>query len=112
MIQSYDCRNYSAKEIILLLFDLFPELQNNRKMRRRVYLGATNDVERRAREHKIPVDKIIFCAQTANQRVAAKVEELAKELGFNIGNVDHGGNGTNSHSIYIYAYVVTRKTKQ
>ena len=57
-------------------------------------------------------DEFIFCAQTANQRVAAKVEEIAKELGFEIGDVEYGGNGTNSYSIYIYAYVITRDSKQ
>ena len=109
---SIDCRHYTAKEILLLLFDLYPELQNSRSRRKRVYIGVTNDTERRAREHNITIDEIIFCAQTANQRVAAKVEEIAKELGFEIGDVEYGGNGTNSYSIYIYAYVITRDSKQ
>lgn len=61
----------------------------------------TNDIRRRAREHNISIDEIIFYAQTANHRVAAKVEELVKELGFEIGEIECGGNGANSYSIYM-----------
>lgn len=109
---SIDCRNYTAEEIILLLFDIYPELQNSKRRRKRVYVGVTNDIVRRAREQNIALDEIIFYAQTATQLVAAKAERLAKELGFEIGDVKHGGNGTNSCSIYVYAYVITRDSKQ
>ncbi len=111
-ITSIDCRNYTAKEVLLLLYDHFPELQNSKRKRKRVYVGVTGDIVRRAREHNIALSEIIFYAQTAAQWVAAKVEKLAKELGFEIGDVEHGGNGTNSHSVYVYAYVITKESKQ
>ena len=110
--RSIDCKSYTAEEIISLLFDIYPELQNHQRKRKHVYIGMTNDIKRRTLEHNISIDEIIFYAQTANQRVAAKVEELAKELGFEIGEVEHGGNGTNSYSIYIYAYVITKYSRQ
>ena len=109
---SYDCRDYTAEEIIDLLLDVNYELKYDRTRRKRVYVGATSDVKSRARDHNITVDDIFFCAQTTHQKVAAKVERLAKEAGFNIGNVSWGGNGTNSKSLYVYAYVITRKTVQ
>ena len=107
-----DCRGYKAEQVMALLFDIHPELQNSKMKRKRVYIGVTNDINRRAREHNISIDEIIFYAQTAAQWVAAKVEEIAHELGFKIGDVKHGGNGTNSYSIYVYAYVITKESKQ
>ena len=111
-ITSIDCRDYKAEQVIALLFDIHPELQNSSRKRKRVYIGVTNDIYRRAREHNISIDEIIFYAQTAAQWVAAKVEEIAHEQGFEIGDVKHGGNGTSSYSIYVYAYVITRESKQ
>lgn len=32
---------------------------------------------------------------------------MANELGFEIGNVAHGGNGTNSFSLFVYAFDMT-----
>ena len=111
-ITSIDCRDYTAEQVIALLFDIHPELQNSKRKRSRVYVGITNDIERRAREHNIAINEIVFYAQTSAQWVAAKVEELAYELGFAIGDVEYGGNGTNSHSIYVYAYVITGESRQ
>lgn len=111
-ITSIDCRDYKAEQVIALLFDIHPELQNSRRKRKRVYIGVTNDINRRAREHNISIEEIIFYAQTAAQWVAAKVEEIAHKQGFKIGDVKYGGCGTNSYSIYVYAYVITRDSKQ
>ena len=49
--------------------------------------------------------KVLFRRQTASQDVAAAVEAEARRRGFYIGKVGHGGNGTNSYSIYVYAYL-------
>lgn len=95
-----DCRSMSAEEIVDYMIKLNPELRGPIK-RLRVYVGATGNIAERLRRHN--ASRAIFCAQTANRRVAAKVEEVACSQGFNIGNVTHGGNGTNSHSIYVYA---------
>ena len=111
-ITSIDCRDYKAEQVIALLFDIHPELQNSSRKRKRVYIGVTNDIYRRAREHNISIDEIIFYAQTAAQCVAAKVEEIAHEQGFKIGDVKYGGCGTNSYSIYVYAYAITKESKQ
>ena len=64
-ITSIDCRDYKAEQVIALLFDIHPELQNSRRKRKRVYIGVTNDINRRAREHNISIEEIIFYAQTA-----------------------------------------------
>lgn len=109
---SYDCRSYTANEILELLFDIYPEIANDRKCRKRIYVGATGNVKERVCYHKISIGDIIFCAQTAHRNVATKVEEIAHEKGFYIGNVSYGGNGTNSKSIYVYAYVITKDTVQ
>lgn len=108
----YDCRDYSAEEIIALLLDVNYELNLGLTSKKRIYVGVTSDVKGRARDHNVPLEDIFFCAQTANRRVAAKVERLAEEKGFNIGKVSHGGNGTNSKSLYVYAYIITRNTIQ
>lgn len=49
--------------------------------------------------------EVLFRGQTASQDVAATVEAEARRRGFYIGKVGHGGNGTNSYSIYVYAYL-------
>ena len=79
-----DCRNCSAEEILRLLLDTYPSLYDtaNRKL---VYVGATCDVEERLRKHNVDIDDVLFCAMTASRRVAARVEELAREMGFCIG---------------------------
>ena len=109
---AYDCRDYTAEEILLLLYDIHPELEYDKRKRKRVYVGVTGDVKGRAQDHKITLDEIIFCAQTTHRRVAAKVERLAHDAGFYIGKVAHGGNGTNSRSLFVYAYVITKTTKE
>jgi hypothetical protein len=102
-----NCRNYSAEEIIEFMIKLNPELKMEEN-RSNVYVGATKDIKERMRRHN--VKELLFAAKTASQRVAAKVEEVALRYGFQIGNVSYGGNGTNSHSIYIYAYRITKET--
>lgn len=103
-----DCRNYSAEEIIDYFMELYPSLKNPAN-RRRVYIGVTGNIVERIRRHNAK-DNLLFSVQTAAQWVAAKVEELAHRLGFNIGDVQHGGNGTNSNSIYVYAYLIDKHT--
>ena len=98
-----DCHEMSAEEIVELMIKLNPDLKGPIK-RQKVYIGATGNIEERLRRHK--VDKPLFYARTASQRTAAKVEEIACSLGFCIGDVTHGGNGTNSHSIYVYAFEI------
>ena len=103
----HNCRSYSAQEIIEFMIRLNPllRIEDNRN---KVYVGATGDIRERMRRHN--TKELLFAAQTAGQRVAAKVEATALKYGFHIGNVKHGGNGTNSHSIYIYAYRITKET--
>lgn len=103
-----DCRNFSAEGIVDFFMELYPELYN-RDNRRRVYVGATGNIKERLYRHNAK-DNLLFCAQTAAQWVAAKVEEIANELGFEIGDVRHGGNGTNSKSIFVYAYLIDEHT--
>ena len=108
MINIYDCRAFSAEDIINYMIGLNPSLKHVAN-RRRIYVGATRNIEERLYRHNAE-DEVIFCAQTAHQNVAAKVEALAYNLGFNIGRVKWGGNGTNSYSIYVYAYRITDNT--
>ena len=108
MIRIYDFRDFSAEEIINYMIGLNPSLKHVAN-RRRIYVGATRNIEERLYRHNAK-DEVIFCAQTAHQNVAVKVEALAYNLGFNIGSVKWGGNGTNSYSIYVYAYRITDNT--
>ncbi len=107
----YNCRHKSAEEIIAFIIELYPSLVE-RKNRKHIYIGVTGDIATRARAHNISTEEIIFCARTASRRVAAKVERIAHSLGFFIGNVSWGGNGTNSRSIYTYAYVIDSHTRE
>ncbi len=110
MLNIYDCRDLSAKEIIEYMMELYPSLRYL-KERRQTYIGATGDIAERLYRHNA-ADEVIFCARTAHRNVAAAVEALAHNMGFNIGDVKWGGNGTNSHSIYVYAYRITDDTVQ
>ena len=98
-----DCHEMSAEEIVELMIKFNPDLKGPIK-RQKVYVGATGNIEERLRSHN--AKRILFCARTASQRVAAEVERVAAARGFNIGKVTHGGNGTNSHSIYVYAFEI------
>ena len=102
-LQILDCHDLSAEEIVDYMIEMNPDLQSLIK-RQKVYVGATGDIEGRLRCHN--AKRILFCARTASQRVAAEVERIAAAHGFNIGKVTHGGNGTNSHSIYVYAFEI------
>ena len=102
-IEILDCHDLSAEEIVAYMIEQNPDLRSLIK-RQQVYVGATGDIEGRLRSHN--AKRILFCARTASQRVAAEVERVAAARGFNIGKVTHGGNGTNSHSVYVYAFEI------
>lgn len=102
-IEILDCHDLSAEEIVDYMIEMNPDLQSLIK-RQKVYVGATGNIEERLSRHN--AKRILFCARTASQRVAAEVERVAATRGFNIGKVTHGGNGTNSHSIYVYTYEI------
>ena len=91
-----DCHDLTAEQIVDYMIELNPSLRSLIK-RQKVYVGATGNIEERLSRHN--AKRILFCARTASQRVAAA-------RGFNIGKVTHGGNGTNSHSIYVYAFEI------
>ena len=97
-----NCRNLSAKEIVDYIIELTPWLRDV-KQRISVYVGVTGDIEERLRRHN--AGEVLFRGQTASQDVAATVEAEARRRGFYIGKVGHGGNGTNSYSIYVYVYL-------
>ncbi len=106
-MEPINCRDLSAKEIVDYIIELNPWLRdvNNRAI---VYVGVTGNIEERLRRHN--AREVIFRGETANQDVAAAVEDEARRRGFYIGKVVHGGNGTNSYSIYVYAYLMDRYT--
>ena len=104
----YDCVNLSADEIINYLIEIYPELQD-RRARAGVYIGTTGNIADRLYRHNAK-DNLLFCAKVANRRVAARFEKIALESGFQIGDVIHGGNGTNSYSIFVYAYEIDKYT--
>ena len=106
-MEPINCRDLSAKEIVDYIIELNPWLRdiNNRDL---VYIGVTGDIEERLRRHN--AIEVLFIGQTANQGVAAAVEVEARRRGFYIGKVGHGGNGTNSYSIYVYAYLMDQYT--
>ena len=101
-IPFYECRDYTAKEILDFMIEENPSLQH-RAARGRVYVGASGNVAERLYRHNAR-ERLLFCARTAHRNVAAAVERLAHEMGFCIGNVEWGGCGTNSHSVFVYAY--------
>ena len=107
-IPFYECRDYTAKEILNLMIEENPSLQH-RAARGRVYVGASGNVAERLRRHNAR-ERLLFCARTAHRNVAAAVERLAHEMGFCIGNVEWGGCGTNSHSVFVYAYIMDAHT--
>lgn len=100
----YNCSDLTAEEIITYIIEFNPELYDITR-RAGCYVGATGNIASRLYRHK--ADRVIFCARVANSRVAAAVERKAAECGFDIGNVTWGGNGTNTRSVYVYAYEKT-----
>lgn len=101
-IEPINCRDLSAREIVDYIIELNPWLRDV-KQRIRVYVGVTENIEKCLRKHN--AGEVLFRGQTASQDVAAAVEAEARRRGFYIGKVGHRGNGTNSYSIYVYAYL-------
>ena len=70
--------------------------------KKQYYCGITNDISQNLSRHGI--DGYLACCQCASFDVAKKVEEELGKEGFNIGNVDYGGNGGTEDSVFVYMF--------
>lgn len=64
------------------------------------YCGITNDIKQNLSRHSI--SGYLACCQCASFEVAKTVEEELGKEGFDIGDVNHGGNGGTEDSVYVY----------
>lgn len=74
------------------------------------YCGVTNDVIKNLARHNI--DCYFSASRCDTAEIAAEVEERLGEMGFDIGGVEHGGNGAAEDSVYVYMYRKTSTTIQ
>ena len=71
------------------------------------YCGITNDPDRRKEQHESELGETInyLCVcKCASSEIAGEVEELMAKKGFDIGDVDFGGNGGAEDSVYVYLF--------
>lgn len=71
------------------------------------YCGITNDPDVRKKDHEAKLGKTIdyLCVcQCDSAEIAGEVEELMAKKGFDIGDVDFGGNGGTDDSVYVYLF--------
>ena len=72
--------------------------------------GVTNDIENNLARHNIDSYLVGYECDTAE--IAAQAEELLGNMGFDIGQVGHGGNGAAEDSVYVYMYRKTAETRE
>lgn len=64
------------------------------------YCGITNDIKQNLSRHNI--SGYVACCQCASFDIARKVEEELGKAGFDIGDLNRGGNGGVEDSVYVY----------
>lgn len=74
------------------------------------YCGITSENEKTNTLKRHKIESFLAIVNTGSQTVAAEVEEELGKEGFDIGEVDHGGNGGNEDSILVYMFKKTKDT--
>lgn len=102
----------SAALIAELMNDsyLYEYCRNKNESKNDYYCGVTNDIENNLARHDIDSYLVGYECDTAE--IAAQAEELLGKMGFDIGQVGHGGNGAAEDSVYVYMYRKTEDTRE
>lgn len=74
------------------------------------YCGITNDEDTCLRRHEI--DSFLITCETASQEIAAEVEGLLHDAGYDTGRDQHGGNGGVDDSVFVYMYMKGPQTNE
>lgn len=112
MAEALDFSNNSVLEII----DYFNFLHTHTSLfvpgedKDDYYCGITSENEKTNTLERHQIESFLAIVNTGSQTVAAEVEEELGKEGYDIGEVDHGGNGGNEDSILVYMFKKTRDT--
>ena len=113
MCNNYGVKNaigFTAKQIAELMEDVYTSTFENGERKKDYYCGITQeDVSDNLTRHNIT--RYLVAYQCENAEIAADVETILGQKGFNIGDAD-GGNGGNDQSVVVYMYKITEETEQ
>lgn len=110
MIPVVSMKGRTADEIVFYLHQWFIcNSITSEQIPNLYYCGITNDVDSRIATHKCEDHngkdiKTLVAIECDSQEIAAEVEDRMGNLGFDIGNPPHKGNGAASDSRFVYLY--------
>lgn len=101
-----DTTKLTYSHILSLIISKYKMIYQYGDDRHQYYCGITNDLDTRMEAHRNGdfsiVDNQVYAWNCDSLKVAAKVEEQLGKLGFDIGNVERGGNGGSPDSTIVY----------
>ena len=113
MCNDYGVRNATgrtANQIAELMENVYTSTFKYGETKNDYYCGITQeDVSDNLTRHHIT--RYLVAYQCENAEIAAEVETILGQKGFNIGDAD-GGNGGNDQSVVVYMYKITEDTVQ
>lgn len=113
MCNDYGVKNatgFTANQIAELMEYVYTSTFTYGETKQNYYCGITQeDVSDNLTRHHIT--RYLVAYQCDNAEIAAEVETILGQNGFNIGDAN-GGNGGNEHSVVVYMYKITEETEQ
>lgn len=99
----------SEREIIAKLVNFIESISSSNNRRNLFYIGITDNIERRAKEHNFNLEDKGFCifAKCNSSDVARGIEGYVKTKW----NTDGDSGGGNDDSCYVYVYRKNGDTK-
>lgn len=110
MGEALDFSNNSVSRIIGHFNTIYTTLFVPGENKDDYYCGITSENEETNTLERHQIESFSTIVKTGSQTVAAEVERKLGEEGFDIGDVDYGGNGGNEDSILVYMFKKTRDT--
>lgn len=113
MCNDYGVKNatgFTANQIAELMEEVYKSNFKYGETKNDYYCGITQeDVSDNLTRHRITHYLVAY--QCDNAEIAAEVETILGQKGFNIGDAD-GGNGGNNQSVVVYMYKISEDTVQ
>ena len=103
-----DGTDLNAKQIFELMRQRFLGVHSEGEYLDAYYCGITNNVEENLRRHNIA--QYLVACRCDNANIAAEVERLLHDTGFDTGNTDVPGNGGTDDSVIVYMYKKSDET--
>lgn len=91
-----------SKRVVELIINIYESNFVSGESKHDYYCGITNNIEDNLKKHNIKNHLVVCKCQDA--KIAAEAEDSLGKAGFDIGDVNHGGNGGAEDSVYVYMF--------